>query len=452
MYSINAFCKKTTVFLLLVLLSFLPLSPAYGQAKDGAASGSGAGWRDDAITLKVAVIGPGNELYFWWGHIGLVVEDEITGRARFFDWGVFSFENENFFVNFAYGRLIYTCAVTPAELNFNEFIRTNRDVTLYTLDLPDAGKKAILRYAENNMLPENRDYAYHHFKDNCATRIRDILDLGLGGQFKAKFGEAPGRYTLRQHVMRHTWFNPFFDWILNFWMGQDIDRPTTVWEEMFLPSEIALRIKDFQYTDSDGNQRPLVKSVEVVNKSHGRPVVLDKAPVQWPRNLVVSLVFSGLILFVYIRRGRHRDFKIFIGLLQSLLGLFFGAAGSILFFMTFFTNHDYTYHNSNIIFVNPIFFAAIPLGIILAFTKIDKKYLSAVRISKVFWTYIFLGDLLTMVIKIFPGFYQQNQDTQVLLMPAALVMIFIYARLGLFNFFGSTTKVDAASGKIRKRS
>ncbi|MCL2472191.1 MAG: hypothetical protein FWF26_00800, partial [Treponema sp.] len=127
-------------------------------------------------------------------------------------------------------------------------------------------------------------------------------------------------------------------------------------------------------------------------------------------------------------------------LLQGLLGLFFGVAGSLLFFMTFFTNHDYTYHNSNIIFVNPIFLCAVPLGIILAFSKTEKKRLFAIRFSKVLWTYILLGDLLTMVMKLFPEFYQQNQDTQVLLLPVALAMIFIFLQLGFFGYFKSASR------------
>ena len=223
-------------------------------------------------------------------------------------------------------------------------------------------------------------------------------------------------------------------------MGQDIDRPITIWDEMFLPSEIAARIKEFRYTWPDGGERPLVRSVEVLNRSQGRPAVLDTPPVKWPRNLAVSIVFSGLIVLVYHARRRKKDIRIFLALLQSLLGLFFGAAGSVLFFMTFFTNHDYTYHNINIIFVNPIFLAAIPLGIIYGFSKIEKKRFFAARFSKAFWTYILLADLLTFVIKIFPGFYQQNQDTQVLLLPVALAMVYIFARLSIFNLFAPASK------------
>ncbi|MDR1932058.1 MAG: DUF4105 domain-containing protein, partial [Spirochaetales bacterium] len=91
---------------------------------------------EDPLVLKLAVIGPGDELYFWWGQIAHIDEERDGGRARFYDWGVFSFENENFFVNFALGRLIYSCMATPEEWNLGNYLATNRDITLYTLDLP----------------------------------------------------------------------------------------------------------------------------------------------------------------------------------------------------------------------------------------------------------------------------------------------------------------------------
>jgi hypothetical protein len=387
--------------------------------------------RGDHLTLKIAVMGPGDELYFWWGHIALIIEDGITGKARFYDYGLFSFDKDHFFVNFAFGRLLYSCGASPAEANIRAYIRTNRDVSIYTLDLPAEKRAEIQRFVETNVLPENRDYYYHHFRDNCATRIRDILDLATDGQFKERFKEAPGRYTLRQHVRRHTWFSPFFDWLLNFLMGQDIDTPITIWEEMFLPAEIGMRIADFQYHDREGKERPLVASVEVRNRAVNRPAVLDAPPRQWIRSLLAGVLIAGLMgLIQGLGRSRPRLYRLLGGLSQSALGLFFGIAGSLLFFMSFFTNHDYTYHNSNILFVHPLLLGAIPLGFILAFGKEAKKRVRAEHLLKTLWSVVLFGGILSMVIKCFPGFYQQNQVSQALVVPFALLLSGIPAWVG----------------------
>ena len=420
--------KKTRQILFLLVfmfLFFLPQFPVFAQSNPGVVDGR---WGNH-LTLKVALIGPGDELYFWWGHIGLVVEDNRTGQVRFYDWGVFSFDQENFFVNFALGRLIYSCAVTWADTYYDHYILTNRSITLYTLDLPAEKKEAIILTAENNILPENRDYFYHHFDDNCATRIRDIIDIALDGQFRAMFGEMPGRFTLRQHVRRHTWFNPFIDWILNFWMGPVIDKPITVWEEMFLPSEIAKRIQDFRYTDQFGRERYLVSSVETVFNAEGRPAVRNVPVNPWPGALLVSLLFCELILIFYLLWGRRKGFRVFLGTVNSLLGVLFGIAGSMLFFLMFFTDHDYTYSNINIVFINPLLLAAIPLGLTLAFTKNTGKRFFAMRFLRVLWAYVFIGCVFTIAIRFSPAFFQQNQVTQGLIIPIALTMVFLMSKL-----------------------
>ncbi|MDR0997604.1 MAG: DUF4105 domain-containing protein [Treponema sp.] len=413
-----------SLFFLLVFLLF-PF-PASAQAGEGKTRG-------DYLTLKIAVMGPGDELYFWWGHIALVIEDSLSGEGHFYDYGLFSFENDHFFLNFATGRLLYSCGVSLSETNYRVYRRTNRDITLYTLDLPPARREEIRRFAETNVLPENRDYYYHHFRDNCSTRIRDIIDLATGGQFKERFGRAPGRFTLRQHVRRHTWFAPFSDWILNFWMGQDIDTPITVWDEMFLPSEVGERIQGFEYTDDEGLKRPLVSGTEILNRAVNRPRVLDAPRRQWIRELILACFLAafmaGLSVFRGIRPGLGGTLW---GIAQAGFGLFFGLAGTLLVFLSFFTDHDYTYHNINVLFVNPLFFAALVWGIRYAFPGSDRRGLGF--LLKCFWTYVFVAGLLTMPLKLLPFFWQQNQVTQALLLPPAFVLsLFPGMLVGLFH-------------------
>jgi hypothetical protein len=397
-------------------LLFLPAAAGFLGAQETAARG-------ERLTVKIALMGPGTELYFWWGHVGLIIEDASTGRARFYDWGVFSFQTEHFFRNFAFGRLNYMCAASPEDANFYAYLSTNRSITVYTLDLPPEAKERVRQFAEWNIRPENREYNYHHFKDNCSTRVRDILDLATDGQFSAAYGGAPGRFTLREHVRRHTWAHPFEDWILNFWMGQNIDRPITVWDEMFLPSELALRANEFTLVWPDGSERPLVYAEEVVNTALGRPPVLDEPPRNWPQALALGLALAALCTgAVILERKKGRPGRLLLGLSEALLGLMLGAAGSILFFMMAFTNHDYTYANANIIFVNPLLFVAVPFGIILAFSKSRQRRQRAWLGSQILWTYVTLAGVLTMVMKLFPQFWQQNQVTQALVLPWAFAL------------------------------
>jgi len=382
------------------------------------------------LTLKIAVIGPGDELYFWWGHIALIIEDSIKGTSSFYDYGIFSFDNENFFFNFAIGRLLYSCGVTPTEWNIANYFYTNRDMKVYTLDLPPEKRMEVLNFAETNVLPENRDYLYHHFDDNCSTRIRDIIDLMTDGQFYEQYGKAPARFTFRQHVRRHTWFSPAADWALNFWMGQVIDKPIYMWDEMFLPSEVGKNIEDFWYTGADGIRRKLVTSEETVYSAKGRPVVLDVPRKQWPRELAFSLVLSAIFgSFFYlqykkIRAGRILIGRILTGVSMSISGLVFGFAGLLLYFMNIFSDHTYTYQNFNMLFGTPLLLAAVPLGIYYAFTKNEQKRLFYEALLRLLWLLTALGVLVSMALNLLPAFYQQNLTDQMLVLPIALVFAF----------------------------
>jgi hypothetical protein len=377
--------------------------------------------QEDNLTIKIAVMGPGNQLYFWWGHIALVVEDSSDNTGYFFDYGVFSFDKENFFYNFAFGRLLYSCWASPVERNFKLYKRTNRDVTIYTLDLPPETKRKVRDFAVHNVRPENRDYFYHHFRDNCSTRIRDIIDLATDGQFKEEFENKYTGFTLRNHVRRHTYFSPAADWFLNFLMGQVIDYPVTIWEEMFLPSEVGKRIEDFRYTDINGKERKLVSSIEIVNQAVGRPPVLEKPHKQWVWELLFSLVLSAVFaFFFFLQKKNIKAGRVLAGVSMSLSGLFFGLVGVLLYFMNLFTNHDYTYQNINMIFCTPLLLVAVPVGICYAITKNQKKLQLYGELLRLIWLLSVLGVIISMLLKLLPAFYQDNLTDQMLFLPIAL--------------------------------
>jgi hypothetical protein len=250
-----------------------------------------------------------------------------------------------------------------------------------------------------------------------------IIDMAVDGQFKEKYGSAPGRFTLRQHVRRHTWFSPFMDWALNFWMGQDIDSSTTVWDEMFLPSEVGSRISEFWYTDPAGNTRKLVSNVEILNRSEGRPQVLETPRSQWPQELAVGIVLMLVLgVFSFLQAKGLLAGQILLGLGQSLFGFFFGIMGLVLFFMSAFTNHDYTFHNANLFFANPLLLAAVPLGIRYAFAQNPARRLMPALLLRILWLLVLAGIFLSMLVKLLPWFWQQNLVDQMLVLPPVLFL------------------------------
>jgi hypothetical protein len=371
------------------------------------------------------VIGPSDEIFIWWGHAALIVEDAAGNNARVYDWGIFSYPSDSFLSDFVRGRVSYKCAVSPARWDIEAYIREDRDITLYTLDLEAEKKEAILNYADNNVLPENCYYTYHPFRDNCATRIRHLVDIGTGGQFRERFEQTPGRFTLRNHIRRFTWFRPFADGAFSFLMGQYLDKPVSAWEEMFLPVEIGRSMTDFRYIDTSGAERSLVSAVETVNASKNRKPVLEAPILLWPRSLNAGVGMAVLLFLIALLRRRSPLYgRILWGLTQSLLALLLGAAALIPLFLAFVLKHDYVWPNYNLLFINPLILGAVPLGFALMAGRAEaEKYL------RLIWAYVCIADLCFFLIRLLPFFYQQNQSVQVLIFPVALVLSGAFARL-----------------------
>lgn len=398
------------------------LFPALLCAALGALYGQTAAARPvDDLLFKIAVYGPSDDIFIWWGHAALIVENTRWNYSRVFDWGIFSYPSDDFLSDFLRGQISYKSTVD--SLNMQMYIDEDRDITVYTLDLGAEGKEHILRYVENNVLPENCYYDYHEFRDNCSTRIRDILDMGTGGQFREWAAKTPGRFSIRQHLRRFTWFRPAPDWFLDFLMGQDLDAPTTLWDEMFLPVEVGRGISDFTYTDSIGAEHKLVRSVELLNASKKRPPVLHAPPRRWPGDLLLGLLFAVLTAGLRgLAKKKPLAGRIAWGVFQSVLGLCLGITGCVLVYAWFFMKNDYIQQNINLLFLNPLLLAAVPLGILSAANK-----LKAVRPEKwlrILWTYTAAAGIFTQVLRVLPVFFQQNQSTAALVLPAAVVLSF----------------------------
>jgi hypothetical protein len=92
--------------------------------------------------------------------------------------------------------------------------------------------------------------------------------------------------------------------------------------------------------------------------------------------------------------------------------------------MSFFTNHDYTYNNINLLFVNPLLLAAVPLGILYAFPSDPFRGNFRLFLLKILWSYVAVGGILSMAIRIMPRFWQRNEPTLALVLPFAAALSF----------------------------
>jgi hypothetical protein len=105
---------------------------------------------------------------------------------------------------------------------------------------------------------------------------------------------------------------------------------------------------------------------------------------------------------------------------MSLCGFIFGLVSLLLYFLNLFTNHDYTYENTNMLFCTPLLLAAVPLGIYYALTKDQDKLIKYDALLRLIWLLTVIGIFISIAIKLLPWFWQDNIVDQMLMLPIAL--------------------------------
>jgi hypothetical protein len=379
-----------------------------------------------SATIKLVVYGPSDDIFIWWGHAAIIVE-EPNGTAFTFDWGVFDYPGDNFLAAFFQGKVRYRSAKTSTRSDMKTYFDEDRDIVVYTLDLDDASKERIIRYAEENVLPENCWYAYDDFKDNCSTRIRDVIDRGTAGQLRAWAENEKGRFTLRQHVRRFMAFHPWVDWYAGFLIGRTLDREISAWDEMFLPIELGRHISDFSFLDADGITRKLVSHVTLLNQTKTRQPILISPPSILARSFCAGVLIALFFIIAVHTGKRHpKTSRIAAGILQSALGLFFGLSGCVIILAPVLAGNEYLAHNNNLLFINPLFTAAVPLGIISAAGKnirLGKKKIPVEKALRILWAYMLYAALAAELLNVLPRFRQENASIIMFILPIALALV-----------------------------
>jgi hypothetical protein len=83
-------------------------------------------------------------------------------------------------------------------------------------------------------LEENHYYLYHHFADNCTTRVRDIIDDVTDGSLSRDSNGSVG-ITYRELGRRGLAEMTGLVVVAHFFLGRGADRQPTLYEAMFLP-------------------------------------------------------------------------------------------------------------------------------------------------------------------------------------------------------------------------
>lgn len=400
-------------FLTIALLTLATLTwTAQASAEPAWARGESRG---EDLQVYLLTFGVGDDIASWFGHTAFLVRDQRTRDQRVYNYGMFSF-GPDMLPKFLMGRLEFWVDDASVPRTISLYRALNRDIIATELNLTPEKRKEVAEFLAWNILPENRDYLYHHYLDNCATRVRDVIDKATDGQFKDETSD-PGRLTFRGHTHRHTQRNPFIDTLLSLWMNDEIDAPIAEWDEMFLPGELLKQVHALKYTNTDGEEVDLVLSEQVLFDAD-RPGVPHDPATRWPWMLLFGIAFAGVAWWAaleYQTTGASR-WRRLLGGQHFLAGILFGVPGlvAVLFH---FTDHQITFLNENMLLWSPLTFLALPLSF-----PIMRGRPWAMRVMRRCWYVMAFTSVLAVLLKVLPAFDQQNQMALAMLVPFNLFM------------------------------
>ena len=299
---------------------------------------------DDSVRVSLVTFYPGSEPHNIWGHSEIRVQK--GSYDLYFNYGVFDFQAPAFMWRFMLGETDYMCQPVPrfyATMGMEE-----RHMVEQELNLPQDRAQAVAEFLWNNAQPENRVYRYKFLSDNCSTRPRDIIEMaaGEGLQYPA-MGDTTVTYRdiLAHYCRNYAWEKFGIDLVL----GWDIDTVIDQRATMFIPMLLMDAVAGATIT-TDSVTVPLVKATTVpIDKSTEGNV---RPPTPWYFSpLTVALLVLALTLLVSCRDWRRRDVSRWFDTILFTVG---GLAGCILFFLIFFSTHEATSPNINIVWLHPL--------------------------------------------------------------------------------------------------
>lgn len=310
--------------------------------------------------IALVTLGPTQkELYSAFGHSAIRVYDPLHGIDYFYNYGVFSFNQPNFYLNFARGRNMYQLGVYNYSDARDYYISENRFIHEQILNLTASQKQRVFDFLTYNARPENRLYLYDYFYDNCATRPRDVLKSVFGDSIR--FDETPEKKTITIRGLTDIYLKqqPWGDLGIDICLGMPMDKVASRTEYMFLPDSLESGF-DRAQIKSDGDWESLVREKIIVSESQNEPVKVSLTH-PWVVFGVIALLLIGLSYYDIKRK------KLTVWI-DKLFFIGTGTVGLLLVLLWTATSHKAAANNLNVLW-------ALPTNLVLPFiTKLKKKY------------------------------------------------------------------------------
>lgn len=386
----SSFLRSALVLCLLGSLSPGFLAPMYSQQV-----------LSPAARASLLTSAPGGELYATFGHTSFRISDPVNGVDETYNYGTFNFRTPNFYLKFIQGKLLYRLSTEPYYEFEYYYTYKKRGVVEQVLDLSPKQVQKLSDFLQQNARPENREYLYDYFFNNCATKPRDVIIEVLGDSLKwENLYESTGK-SFRDIIGPYLEDKAWAAFGISLLLGLDTDRKASYYEQMFIPDFLQQSLERARVVTPSGF-RPVVKETHVIVPRSDFSI----HRMDFTSPFIIFAVLLAIVCWVSFKDLQNRRLSKWLDIV--LFGLS-GIAGIVMIFMWLGTDHSTTDNNLNLIW-------ALPTNLIFLFAYARK------RVAGWCLPYIVgIGGILTIAILTFSIFPQQFHLATLLFMLSLLV-------------------------------
>jgi hypothetical protein len=255
----------------------------------------------------------------------------------------------------------------------------------------------VFEFLANNIKPENRNYFYDYFYNNCATKVRDVFKDALKTEVTFDSTYIKTNYTIRQLTDLYLNQQPWGDLGIDICLGLPMDKKAGPFEYMFLPDYIE---SSFDHATNTLTGQPLVKTKIISHQPEP-----EKIPFNWFQPWIVFGVFLAFASLLTWNDWKSKKISKWFD-----VSLFFvvGLIGVLLLLLWTLTDHKAAANNFNLLW-------ALPSHVVLAIALFFKQRPRWVK------TYFLFTTLLSALL--LGCWYFLPQALNVFLMPLVAVIL-----------------------------
>jgi Domain of unknown function (DUF4105) len=281
----------------------------------------------DKCKISILTCGNGNQLYSTFGHTAIRISDYERDLDVVYNYGMFDFNEGNFYLKFVKGDLQYFVATTSYQEFLMQYQFEQREVLEQTLNLSAEKKQQLFELLNSTLQSEDKFYTYKFIDRNCTTMVLDKINLIFGFEVLQKIDSKIPTYR----EVLNPYFKDFFYYKfgISIIFGEKVDRKA---EKLFLPIELFNSLAKCTI-----NGQKLVSSTDTIVKTNQQKPAF---------NFLDSIYFVSTLLLLLVILNFKKITSLYFAIM-GFFGIFFCLVG-------FYSLHEELLWNYNALLFNPL--------------------------------------------------------------------------------------------------